>query len=281
MSCHSSMSLQLEVRNLCKHQNCHWFDYSLAYAGLFRVSLRKGTLLGRLSFLIVAGIITGNYLLTLVSLRASIVNYPGGQALAAFHRIQLTTCTLFFGLFADSSHTSIVAAPHVHISNLAAQTGASLFLQLNAPPYHIIQGPRESWSYNKTENLTFQQLTASSTFTHLISEVKPNTRVLTEWKVMDIVQGFERWAIDWELLKGRFGGDLLRRVWDVVRMVQGDKLWILERLWEPMYLFHGFYSIIIELCAFLSLSKTSLSSWKLEFGANSRNILISEKLHIH
>ena len=61
---------------------------------------------------------------------------------------------------------------HVHISNLAAQTGASLFLQRNAPPFYpgLAEPPRTNWTYDKIENLSLVDLTRSHNVTHLIAE---------------------------------------------------------------------------------------------------------------
>lgn len=50
-----------------------------------RVSRRKGSIVGRLLFLIVTGFITINVLMTYFVTLASIQNYPGGQALALLH----------------------------------------------------------------------------------------------------------------------------------------------------------------------------------------------------
>ena len=65
---------------------------------------------------------------------------------------------------------------HVHICNLAAQTGASLFLHTHAPPYpaglDIAPSSHSAdWVYNKTEHLTPKQVTASHSITHVIAEL--------------------------------------------------------------------------------------------------------------
>ena len=120
----------------------------------------------------------------------------------------------------------------MHISNLAAQTGATLFLQLNAPPYYpTSHAPSTAWVYNKTENLTPAALSLpTAPFTHLISEVSPadDPILRSHWKVAGVVAGFDRWTVDWVLIKGDKAG-LLRRVTEVLRMEKSDKLWILER----------------------------------------------------
>ncbi|KAH8112732.1 alpha-1,6-mannosyltransferase subunit [Phellopilus nigrolimitatus] len=59
-----------------------------------------------------------NLLVTAILTYASSMNYPGGVALTRFNE-----------MYKDSSRV------HVHIDNLAAQTGASLFLHAHAPPY--------------------------------------------------------------------------------------------------------------------------------------------------
>ena len=64
---------------------------------------------------------------------------------------------------------------HVHISNLAAQTGASLFLHTRAPPSLAILSPNgtqpaATWVYDKTENLSVDALTRAKDVTHLIAE---------------------------------------------------------------------------------------------------------------
>jgi alpha-1,6-mannosyltransferase len=120
---------------------------------------------------------------------------------------------------------------HVHISNLAAQTGASLFLQTHAPPYashlHFTHKVDESvmWIYNKTERLTERDL-RSGTFTHLITEAQIKAR---DWTVAEVVRGFEGWYLERDIKaiiaqKGWLG---LR---DIIQARAGDKLWIEKRV---------------------------------------------------
>ena len=134
---------------------------------------------------------------------------------------------------------------HVHISNLAAQTGASLFLQINSPPvfpsFSGTASPSSGleerntwWTYNKTKNLSLKYLTSQEAgFTHLISEsnfdMDMDMTRASEWKPMGLISGFERWSVDWELLgEGGRKGVLLRRPWGVLKMVQVEKLWVYE-----------------------------------------------------
>jgi alpha-1,6-mannosyltransferase len=116
---------------------------------------------------------------------------------------------------------------HVHISNLAAQTGASLFLQEHSPPYHHLFPPppstRQSWIYNKTEGLSPQDLTASLDITHLLAESLDGLE--KDWKVIETMHGFARWRLNLGAMKMKgLGG-----VWDVLGMEKEDKIWILER----------------------------------------------------
>lgn len=80
---------------------------------------------------------------------------------------------------------------HVHISNLAAQTGVTRFTQLN-----------DHWIYNKTENLDAEQL---HEFTHLLIEAKSkyssnlkafqNTHV-----ILDSIESFSQVAVNYKLI---------------------------------------------------------------------------------
>ncbi|KIM42281.1 glycosyltransferase family 22 protein [Hebeloma cylindrosporum] len=194
------------------------FNIAAARGARWMVSYRKNSLLGRVLFLIASGIIVANVIITALFTTASVGNYPGGQALSEFHRIY--------------SANETTPPPCLHISNLAAQTGASLFLQLNSPPYYFSSSadvPRQPWTYNKTENLPPDVLSSStSPFAHLISETSPTAVHSNQWQVVASVNGFDRFVVDWELLKGGKGG-LLSRPWTLLRLEESEKLWILER----------------------------------------------------
>ncbi|KAF8972290.1 alpha-1,6-mannosyltransferase subunit [Flammula alnicola] len=195
------------------------FNIAAARGSRWMVSRRKNTFLGRLFFLITIGLVAGNLAITILLTKASMANYPGGQALSTFHRLY--------------PFNTAYPLPNVHISNLAAQTGASLFLQLNSPPHYFVPPTHQSpWSYNKTENLSLASLSStSSPFTHLISEISPSddSHLRTHWRKVCAIKSFDRWAIDWDLFKGRNKGEILRHLKDVLRFEESDKLWILER----------------------------------------------------
>ncbi|KAF8910420.1 GPI mannosyltransferase [Gymnopilus junonius] len=97
------------------------FNIAGARGARWMVTRRKNSLLGRLAQLATWSLIGANVLFTAFSLKASMRNYPGGEALSVFHQLDRITTS---------------PPPHVHIANLAAQTGASLFLHLNSPPYY-------------------------------------------------------------------------------------------------------------------------------------------------
>ncbi|KAH9481156.1 putative Dol-P-Man:Man(7)GlcNAc(2)-PP-Dol alpha-1,6-mannosyltransferase [Psilocybe cubensis] len=199
------------------------FNVAAARGSKWMVSLRKSSLFGRLFFMATAGILALNLVIAVLFTKASMRNYPGGQALYTFHQLYPAKTTY--------------PIPHVHISNLAAQTGASLFLQLNAPPYyHPSQSQQLSqpWVYNKTENLSPNTLSSSSSpFTHLISEVPPSTdsRMDRTWRIVSEIKSFDRWAINREIFsfRGKKKGELLTRFRDVLILQESPKLWLLER----------------------------------------------------
>jgi len=126
---------------------------------------------------------------------------------------------------------------HVHISNLAAQTGASLFLQTHSAPYYPTlpsPSPGLNWTYDKTENLTTY---STSRFTHLIAEA--SEPVPLGWKKLDCVKGFDRWSLNpGALLRPQRNvdvadwGALLRVSRQILTKEMSDKLCILERVGE-------------------------------------------------
>ncbi|KAG1743496.1 glycosyltransferase family 22 protein [Suillus lakei] len=191
------------------------FNIAAARGAWWMVSRKKGGLFGRVMFLAAMSILTLNCAITFVSMRASMANYPGGSALATFN-----------DQYADQH------AVHVHISNLAAQTGASLFLQSHSPPY-ISSMPAPAtgdWVYNKTESLSPHDLTTSTPLTHLIAESSVEFIRTGRWKLVDRVQGFSRWK--WNLPQGGIAKVLevpLHQWLSVLEMETHDQLYILER----------------------------------------------------
>ncbi|KAG1841033.1 glycosyltransferase family 22 protein [Suillus subalutaceus] len=192
-----------------------FFNVAAARGARWMVSRRKGGVFGRMMFLAAAGILALNCAITIVSTRASMANYPGGSALAIFN-----------DRYADQH------AVQVHISNLAAQTGASLFLQNHSPPYiPSMTGPATNdWVYNKTESLSPRDLTASTPLTHLITESSVELMRTGRWKLVDRVQGFSRWKLN--LPRGGIAKVLevpLHEWLSVLEMETNDQLYILER----------------------------------------------------
>ena len=139
-------------------------------------------------------------------------------------------------------------AVHVHISNLAAQTGASLFLHTHAPPFlpsiSIPIPETHAWTYNKTEALAPAVLTRSPALTHLIAEAgaaQLQSFPASAWRRVEGVAGFDGWAVaPWVAPAVRAG---LRGEWVVAwRSVRGgvvgkggvwEGLWRLSGLLNP------------------------------------------------
>ncbi|XP_050297054.1 probable Dol-P-Man:Man(7)GlcNAc(2)-PP-Dol alpha-1,6-mannosyltransferase [Anthonomus grandis grandis] len=116
----------------------------------------------------VAGHLAVNVMFTLFLLSVSGTNYPGGTAISHLHR-----------LARNEPHV------HVHIANLAAQTGISRFAQLNS-----------SWIYDKSENIKTTDLQIFK-FTHLIEEGKSkfasNLKVLAATHdIIDTIESFHQ-----------------------------------------------------------------------------------------
>ncbi|KAI8118355.1 6-mannosyltransferase, Probable Dol-P-Man:Man(7)GlcNAc(2)-PP-Dol alpha-1 [Lucilia cuprina] len=84
-----------------------------------------------------------NVLITLFLLLVSRTNYPGGLALRNLHNLEYNTTNV-----------------SVHISNLAAQSGVSRFLQI-----------RDDWRYCKNEHMNYTK-EETKQYTHLLMEAK-------------------------------------------------------------------------------------------------------------
>ncbi|KAF9223821.1 glycosyltransferase family 22 protein [Gyrodon lividus] len=195
-------------------------NIAAARGARWMTSRKKGFPFKHLSFLCALSLIALNFIVTLTSARVSMANYPGGMALAAFNE-----------RYAGQENI------HLHISNLAAQTGASLFLHEYAPPTYmppfLVSNPSSAhawWTYNKTESLT-PSMIASSSFTHLIAE-SPEVGD-GEWKVVQNISGFKRWKLNMDTLRKLKTGKIWEISFDewaqVLEMEVTEQLWILER----------------------------------------------------
>ena len=137
---------------------------------------------------------------------------------------------------------SLTATPHVHLCNLAAQTGASLYLHLNSSPYPhlnllfkrpIIEGSA-AWIYNKTENLDDYAIASSRQITHIITERQPSAIILESFIPVANITAFDRWPLDKDTLQ-EWGLGIIRNPSEALRMTKlmkasgSTKLWILER----------------------------------------------------
>ena len=125
-------------------------------------------------------------------------------------------------------------AVHVHIANLAAQSGASLFLHTHAPPYHPHIGVfppaaslRNPWIYNKTENLEPTDVAYSSSFTHVIAECRDSLPDEL-WKVIDVIDGFSGWKIRRDV-PGLMREKGIEGLWSVLEMKREHRLWVFEK----------------------------------------------------
>ncbi|XP_023935933.1 dol-P-Man:Man(7)GlcNAc(2)-PP-Dol alpha-1,6-mannosyltransferase [Bicyclus anynana] len=108
--------------------------------------------------------------LTLVAM----TNYPGGVAMIRFHKVLKNEPYV-----------------HLHISNLAAQTGVTRFTQIN-----------DHWTYSKNESLSVDQL---QSFTHLLVEAKskysPNLKAFMQTHIiLDSIESFSQITMNYKLI---------------------------------------------------------------------------------
>ncbi|XP_026760669.1 dol-P-Man:Man(7)GlcNAc(2)-PP-Dol alpha-1,6-mannosyltransferase [Galleria mellonella] len=119
-------------------------------------------------------IIVGNVLMTLALTLVAMSNYPGGVAITRFHKIMKNEPFV-----------------HLHISNLAAQTGVTRFTQLN-----------DNWIYSKNESLQPYELQG---YTHLLVEAKSkyssNLKAFAHTHViLDSIETFSQVAMNYKLI---------------------------------------------------------------------------------
>ncbi|KAJ7503176.1 glycosyltransferase family 22 protein [Mycena galericulata] len=184
-------------------------------------SYRKSSLFGRVLFLGAWGALLVNLGVTVLLTSAGMHNYPGGEAMAILN-----------------THAGVLPV-NAHISNLALQSGASLFTHVHAPPYPPFLAPNASageWMYDKTDAPA-----SFAEYTHVIGE-SPTPPVAGSksfgfmkkkeagWTELGSVSAFERWAVDLQLLRhGKEGVGMLHRVRGVLRLEERERLWVLER----------------------------------------------------
>ncbi|KAJ7496638.1 glycosyltransferase family 22 protein [Mycena latifolia] len=188
------------------------------------VSWRKSTILGRFFFLAASGALIANLAATALLTAAATRNYPGGAAMALLNA----------RVYAETS-----GPVKAHISNLALQSGASLFTLVHAPPYPSFLTPNASapaWVYDRTDAPA-----SYAGFTHLVGEsAAPPTEGASGfgfmkkkdvgWAPVGSVWAFERWAVDWELVRrGRDGAGIVDRARGALRLEEQERLWVLER----------------------------------------------------
>jgi len=171
-----------------------------------------------------------NSVYTLIYTYGSMENYPGGASLVRFNEHYKDVDNGISPILPLKLPAELPPV-HVHISNLAAQSGASLFLQTHSAPYHRslpIPSSGLNWTYDKTGNLTTH---SPSRFTHLIAEASEPTP--WGWKKVDCIEGFDRWSLNPGALKRNMGrvdfGTLLRVSRQILTRKMSDKLCILER----------------------------------------------------
>ncbi|KAM3962559.1 LOW QUALITY PROTEIN: alg12 alpha-1,6-mannosyltransferase [Aphomia sociella] len=119
-------------------------------------------------------IIVGNVLMTLALTLVAMSNYPGGVAITRFHKLLKNEPFV-----------------HVHISNLAAQTGVTRFTQIH-----------DNWMYSKNESLQPHELQG---YTHLLVEAKskysPNLKAFAQTHVvLDSIETFSQVAMNYKLI---------------------------------------------------------------------------------
>lgn len=119
-------------------------------------------------------VVISNIIMSVALAMVAMTNYPGGMAISKFHKLLKNEPFV-----------------HVHISNLAAQTGVTRFTQIN-----------DNWVYSKNESLTLEQL---QDYTHLLVEAKskysPTIKVLSQThNVLDSVESFSQIAMNYKLI---------------------------------------------------------------------------------
>ncbi|KZT57682.1 glycosyltransferase family 22 protein [Calocera cornea HHB12733] len=181
--------------------------FNIAAARGAQIMLRsaRSGILSVVARLALVGLVLGNLLATGLLTYLSSVNYPGGNAMLALH-----------------AALPAVSKVHVHIDNLAAQTGASLFTQLYGEPSGILPHPLVPWEYNKTEVVVDY-----APFSHVITE-RPASALPGNWAEVASVRALAGVQVPrpGKLLEMGTWRELPRTL---VRLE--PRLWILQNRW--------------------------------------------------
>ncbi|CAH0594133.1 unnamed protein product [Chrysodeixis includens] len=119
-------------------------------------------------------VILGNIVISLAFTLVAMTNYPGGIAITRFHK-----------LLKNEPYV------HVHICNLAAQTGVTRYTEIN-----------EDWMYSKKESLSPDLL---QYYTHLLVEAKSkyssNLKSFSQTHdILDSIESFSQIAMNYRLM---------------------------------------------------------------------------------
>lgn len=162
---------------------------------------RNRTLIYRLGSALLLFSVAASILGNSVMLAVSSMNYPGGHAVYALHRVA----------------TPKGAEVHVHLDTLTVMTGATHFIELGSKTSYVrrqrSERPGPQWIYDKTEqrdkrgNLTFW-----NSFDYALAE-KPE-RVAGDWEIIETVKGYNgvRLIRDGEPVQP-LGNGLVESIW--------------------------------------------------------------------
>ncbi|XP_026734890.1 dol-P-Man:Man(7)GlcNAc(2)-PP-Dol alpha-1,6-mannosyltransferase [Trichoplusia ni] len=119
-------------------------------------------------------VILGNIVISLAFVLVAMTNYPGGVAITRFHKLLRNEPFV-----------------HIHICNLAAQTGVTRYTQIN-----------DRWMYSKNESLPPDLL---QDYTHLLIEAKSkyssNLKSFAQTHdILDSIESFSQIAMNYRLM---------------------------------------------------------------------------------
>ncbi|XP_075983130.1 alg12 alpha-1,6-mannosyltransferase [Anticarsia gemmatalis] len=119
-------------------------------------------------------IIIGNIIISVAFTLVAMTNYPGGVAITRFHK-----------LLKNEPYV------HLHICNLAAQTGVTRYTQIH-----------DQWMYSKNESLLPEQL---QEYTHLLIEAKSKYSAKLKYfsqthAILDSIESFSQVAMNYKLM---------------------------------------------------------------------------------